>query len=221
MSALKKTKPQTTKSKKKNFSSFRYKEAFKQLNLTELISWTITADPTSPSDFFQTRLDRLQETFDLQSCEESKKLLIDAICEEAIHEFKQLKIWKGASIEGETACGVADYLVAQKKAYLEAPFLCIVAAKKDDFEQGTAQCLVEMQACQWENKQLGTTMDIYGIVSNGGTWQFFKLAVAGSAYQTPPYSINDIATVLGVLRYIFRQCQENIDKNIGDWSSLG
>jgi small-conductance mechanosensitive channel len=40
MSALKKT--QISKSKKKNFSSFKYKEAFKQLNLTELINWTIT-----------------------------------------------------------------------------------------------------------------------------------------------------------------------------------
>jgi hypothetical protein len=210
MPTAKKLKSQTPKSKKKNFSSFRYKEAFKQLNLTELMPWTIAATPAQPSDFFQMRLDRLHETFDLQSCEESKKLLIDAICEEAIHDFKTLKIWKGANLESETSCGIADYLVAQKKAYLEAPFLCIVEAKKDDFEQGTAQCLVEMQACQWENQQVGTAIDTYGIVSNGGTWEFYKLALAGAAYQTPPYSINDIATVLGVLRHIFQQCESNL-----------
>ena len=27
--------------------------------------------------------------------------------------------------------------------------MCVIEAKKDDFEQGAAQCLVEMQACQW------------------------------------------------------------------------
>jgi hypothetical protein len=207
------TKVKIPKSKKKNFSSFTYAEAFKQLNLTDLIPWHLDATPIEPSAFFKERLYRLEQLFDLQSCEESKKLLIDAICEEAMYDFKKLKIWKGANLTSDTSCGVADYLVAQKKAYLEAPFLCIVEAKKDDFEQGTAQCLVEMQACQWENQQVGTSMDVYGIVSNGGTWEFFKLALTGAAYQTSPYSINDIATVLGVLRYIFQQCENNLSRS--------
>ncbi len=50
-----------------------------------------------------------------------------------------MKIWKGAQLTDETASGYVDYLVAQRKRYLEAPFLCIVEAKKDDFEQGLAQ----------------------------------------------------------------------------------
>jgi hypothetical protein len=204
------TQSKTPKSKKKNFSSFTYAEAFKQLNLTHLIPWTIAAPPTSPSDFYQMRLDRLHKTFDLQSGKESKQLLIDAICEEAIHDFKKLKIWKGANLENETSCGIADYLIAQKKAYLEAPFLCIVEAKKDDFEKGTAQCLVGMQSCQWENKQVGSSIDAYGVVSNGAIWEFFKLALTGEVYQTLPYSISNISAVLGHLCYIFQQCENNL-----------
>jgi len=122
-----------TKTKKKNFSSFNYKEAFKQLNITELFLWDIDVEPVPISDFFRQGLERLQ-CFDLQSYEESKKLLIYAICEEAIQEFKTLKIWKGASLETDVTNGNVDYLVAEIKAYLEAPYLCIIEAKKDDFE---------------------------------------------------------------------------------------
>lgn len=104
--------------------------------------------------FFR-KVSRLQRVFDLRSYEESKKLLIDAICEEAILEFERLKIWKGAALESDTLTGNVDYLIAENKAYLEAPLACIIEAKKDNFEQGLAQCLVEMQACQWQNRQRG------------------------------------------------------------------
>jgi hypothetical protein len=56
-------------------------------------------------------------------------------------------------------------------------------AKKDDFEQGLAQCLVEMQACQWQNHQVSHDADILGIVTNGEGWQFYKLLLTGVVYR--------------------------------------
>lgn len=200
------------KSKKKNFSSFNYKDAFKQLNLIDLTSWKIDIPPLQPSTFFQERIARLEQSFDLQSYEESKKLLIDAICEEAISETKRLKIWKGAQLEGDIAAGYVDYLVAERKRYLEAPLLCIIEAKKDDFEQGLAQCLVEMQACQWKNRQINRNIDVLGIVTNGNTWQFYKLTTQGEVYETPAYSIGDMELLLGRLRHIFHLCEENLQR---------
>lgn len=129
--------------KKKNFASFKKVEAFKLLGLTDLQPWDIDAVPVAPSSFFQERLARLQRHFDLESGEEAKKLLIDAVCDEALEVTEHIKVWKAASLEGETATGIADYLMAERKRYLEAPFVCVVEAKKDDFEQGLAQCLVE------------------------------------------------------------------------------
>ncbi|MGK7902648.1 MAG: hypothetical protein AB4352_14785 [Hormoscilla sp.] len=196
-----------TKKKKKNFSSFKYKEACKQLNITELLLWDIEVEPVPISDFFRQRLERLQ-CFDLQSYEESRKLIIDAICEEAIQKFNTLKIWKGASLETEVTNGNVDYLVAARKAYLEAPYLCIVEAKKDDFEQGLAKCLVEMQACQWENKQIGKEIDVLGIVTNGDTWKFYQLTVDGNVYQTLSHAIGEMGTVLGLLRFLFQACTQ-------------
>jgi hypothetical protein len=196
--------------KKKNFSSFGTKEAYQQLNIKKLLPWVHASEPMPVSEFFKERMARLQRHFDLQTCEDSKKLLIDAICEEALEGCDRIKIWKGASLESSTTTGVADYLVAENKGYLETPYLCIVEAKKDNFEQGLAQCLVEMQACQWENQQTGRSIEILGIVSNGTTWQFYRLVPKGEVYETPAYSIGDLELLLGRLRYVFQRCEKNL-----------
>ena len=65
---------------------------------------------------------------------------------EAVLSFPRLKVWKGANLESDELQGAADYLISEDKAYLDIPFICIVEAKRDDFYQGLAQCLVEMQA---------------------------------------------------------------------------
>lgn len=207
MSAIKVVK--TTQPRKRNFSSFSYKEAFKQLNITQLSSWDIEFTPITPSDFFQQHLRRLKR-FDLITSEEAKKLIIDAILTEAIQDFECLKIWKASALESDTLSGEADYLLAENRAYLEAPLLCIVEAKKDDFEQGLAQCLVEMQACQWNDQQMGKMIDIMGIVTNGTTWQFYKLSTSGIVYETLPYSMSDVASILGLLHFVFQQCELNL-----------
>ena len=105
----------STKPRKRRFSGFNYKQACKQLNLTEVTVWDLKTESVPASDFFQERLQRLQY-FDLQSYEKSKKLLIDAICEEAIQGFDQLKIWKGASLESDVLWRNVDYLIADPNA---------------------------------------------------------------------------------------------------------
>jgi hypothetical protein len=199
-----------TQQRKKSFSSFTYKEAFKQLGITTLNRWTISAEPVQISDFFRQRLERLQR-FDLESFEVSKTLLIDAICEEGLEGFDRLKVWKGAYLEGETTCGNADYLIAQRRAYLEGPFVCVMEAKKDDFEQGTAQCLVEMQVCQALNQQLGRAIDVYGVVTNGEGWKFYRLSVAGQVYETLLHGIAEMPQLLGIVRAFFQQCEKNLE----------
>lgn len=200
---------QATQQRKKPFSSFTYRDAFKHLGVTELRRWEMVAAPVPVSDFFRQRLERLQR-FDLETLEVSKTLLIDAICEEGLEGFDRLKVWKGAYLEGETVCGNVDYLIAERRAYLEAPFGCVIEAKKDDFEQGAAQCLVEMHACQWVNRQMGQVMDIYGIVTNGEGWKFYRLAQSGDVFESLLFGIGDMPTLLGLLRAFFRLCYGNL-----------
>ncbi len=209
-----------SKPKRKNFSSFNKETAFIQLNIDELISWSLPVTPIPISTFFQERLDRLKRRFDLDSCEESKKLLIDAVCDEALENIDRLKIWKGANLESDTTCGVADYLIAERRGYLKTPFLCIIEAKRDDFEQGLAQCLVEMQACQWENQQTpqpdNWVINIFGIVTNGDTWQFYKLTAKGEVYGTSAYSIGDLELLLGRIHHVFHLCEQNLSPRLAE-----
>jgi hypothetical protein len=203
------------KLKKRNFSSFTYAEAYKQLGIKKIELWTIEAPIHTPSDFFNQRLERLAELFDLSNYEESKKLIIDAICEEALYGLNYLKIWKGPKIESDCLTGHADYVVAERKDYFDRPLLCVIEAKKDDFEQGLAQCLVEMQACQWQNRQpdgytdpIAPNTDTFGIISNGSSWRFCKLLPSGEVYQTVDYSTTMMDVLLGRLKYVFTQCNQ-------------
>ncbi|NJL91680.1 MAG: hypothetical protein HC916_19305 [Coleofasciculaceae cyanobacterium SM2_1_6] len=199
------------KSKKKNFSSFSLAEAYKQLGIITLLPWEFVSQNVPPSAFFEIRLERLQRHFDLRGYEESKKLLIDAFCEEAMENIDQLKIWKGARLESDILIGNADYLIAKKKDYLEAPFVCVVEAKKDDFEQGLAQCLVEMQACQWNNLQIGKEINAMGIITNAQSWIFYKLNPRGQVFESKIYSLGDPPALLGGLSYIFQECEKNLE----------
>jgi len=199
------------KVKKKSFSSFTMSEAYKHLGIKTLLPWSFQIAAFEPSDFFIQHLERLHRKFDLQSYEESKKLLIDAFCDEAMEGIENLKIWKGGKIESDVLIGNADYLIAEKQDYLDIPFLCIVEAKRDDFEQGLAQCLVVMQACQWQNNQVGRQIDILGVVTNAREWIFYKLAMTGIVYESRGYISDDTAQTLGALHYIFKECERNLD----------
>jgi hypothetical protein len=202
--------PKIPKSKKKSFSGFNLASAYKQLGIKTLMAWLLPALTLEPTDFFTQRLERLHRTFDLRTYEESKKLLIDAFCEEAMEGIEKLKIWKGGKIESDVLVSNADYLIAERQDYLDTPFLCIVEAKRDDFEQGLAQCLVEMQACQWQNNQAGKQLDVLGIVTNGQGWVFYKLTLAGAGYETRTYISDNAAQLLGALHYIFQECEKNL-----------
>ena len=198
------------KHKKKNFSSFSVIEAFKYLNIKDLQSWQIKSTPWEPSDFFRERLKKLEDLFDLQSYEESKKLLIDAICEEALSDCIHLRIWKGAQLSDDETTGYVDYLIAERQRYLDKPFLCIVEAKKDDFEQGLAQCLVEMKACQFNNNQVNRSIDVLGIVTNGEGWRFYQLKLDGTVLESGLYSTGNMADLLGRLHTLFLQCDRSV-----------
>ena len=174
-----------------------------------LMSWHLDVPPRPPSDILRVVLERL-ERFDLEGSEQAKTLLIDALFAEVVQAYPNLKIWKAAALDTDTHTGVADYLVAPYRAYLETPLLCAVEAKRDDFEKGRVQCLAEMVACQWNNRQAGLDLDVYGIVSNGQGWQFYKLTAQNEPYMTGLYGNEDLPRLLGVLDAVYAACAKNV-----------
>lgn len=205
---------QATKSQKIPFSKFRLDTAYKALNLRRLTPWEPqNCEDIHPSITFQAYLKRLQQSFDLERSEESKKLIIDLIFVEATTDFPNLKVWKGGALESAIARGAADYLITENMGYISTPMLCVVEAKKDDFEQGLAQCLVEMQACQWNNNNDGRSIDVFGIVTNGEGWKFYKFTTENQVYETPLYSLENLPKILGILNLIFLDCDRHLSQH--------
>lgn len=171
--------------------------------------WQIQAVPHKPSDILIANMKRL-EAFDLKATEQAKTLLIDTLFAEIVSEYSNLKIWKAATLKTDTLTGVADYLMAPRRAYIETPLLCVAEAKRDDFEQGAAQCIAEMAVCQWNNHREQTDIDIFGIVSNGQVWQFYKLNQQLQIFESRLYTVDDLNELLGALNYICAECAKNV-----------
>jgi hypothetical protein len=68
-----------------------------------------------------------------------------------------------------------------------------------------------MQACQWQNNQVGRQIDVLGVVTNAREWIFYKLAMTGIVYESRGYISDDTAQTLGALHYIFKECERNLD----------
>jgi hypothetical protein len=210
---------------KRKFSSFSYDEALQHLGIDTLQPWVLDVAELPLSSFFERRLKRL-DGFELNNSERGKELLIDAFCEEILERHPKLKIWKEAPLATIDTTGFVDYLIAPRRAYLAAPLLCVIEAKKDKFDTGTAQCLIGMVACSEQNAQaqpqhtgqhtaqaeVAATPPIttvHGIVSNGQIWQFLRLwrGERQQVWQTAPYTVREPSELLGALDHVFAACE--------------
>lgn len=191
--------------RRKEFSGFTLADALQIIGQDDLALWEPEAVEIPTSAFFEERMERMQ-LFDMTLSEMARQILIEAIFEEAGQPFKHLKIFKSVSLEGKEAGGFVDYLIAPSRLLPRTPLLCVAEAKKDDFERGMAQCLAEMHVCARQNEAEETATTVYGIVSNGATWQFFKRTPDGQYIRSGIYAITALPLLLGVLTHIFEDC---------------
>ncbi len=195
------------KSKRRNFSGFSLDEAFVEVQVEKLLEWQLEPTIVAGSEVFQAVLQRLKR-FDTRRNERGRELMIDAILAEALFGFEGLKAWKGAPLEAEGLTGEADYLITPDRDYLASPYLCAVEAKKDDFEKGLAQCLVEMKACWLNNRDAGRKIEVLGIVTNGTGWKFYRWAAIGQVYETSMYGEHEMPVLLGALNQVLQMCDD-------------
>jgi len=84
--------------------------------------------------------------------------------------------------------GFPEYILAMRsplgKVVFDKPYLLIVEAKQDNFNWGWGQCLAEMVAADRLHGE--TPITIFGIVSNGITWEFGKLEQQGFTHYPAP-----------------------------------
>jgi len=194
---------------KRNFSALTLKDALLLLQQGELLPWDFQAPPRPPGVFLTEALIRFR-SFDTENTEAAKLLLVDALFAEIVPNHPNLKVWKAMPLESDTLIGVSDYLIAPRLAYLALPLLCVAEAKRDDFVRGRAQCLAEMVACRDNNRQEGHDTDVFGIVSNGQVWQFYKLARTGEVFESRLFSTNYLPDLLGTLDFVCAECARRV-----------
>ncbi|MEH2275660.1 MAG: hypothetical protein V7K40_12960 [Nostoc sp.] len=119
-------------------------------------------------------------------------------------------LWSHYSLNNdEKLSGFPEYILAKRsplwKVVFDKPYFILVEAKQDNFETSWAQCLAEMIAAQRLNGELSIT--IFGIVSNGVTWQFGKLEGEIFTRNILPSTIYELNKLFATINYIFQQCE--------------
>jgi hypothetical protein len=82
----------------------------------------------------------------------------------------------------------------------------VVEAKLDDFAKAWGQCLAAMLAAQ----KLNAVPDqpVYGIATNGRSWEFAMLTHNEFTQQQEPLALGDLDDLARALHTIFRACRD-------------
>ena len=134
--------------------------------------------------------------------------IISPILELVSDQYELLKIWSHVPYNVDQEKGLVgepDYLVAPKTKYgdMGVPPLCIVEAKKDNFEEGWTQALAEMVAASLQGRE-----ECYGIVTTGNTWAFGKLEK--KVFTRDPKKLSATANlqeIFDVLNWLFHRAE--------------
>jgi len=182
----------------------------KKFNIKQIEQPFITVVQTTiPPEFLQD-FEFVYKNIDVFSSEASRcETIIFPILKEVYKKYhEQLSLWIQKYIAyDDDLNGAPDYLLATKselgKKVLESPLLAVVEAKKNDFEQGWGQCLVELVAIQKLNNLPNLTY--YGIVSDGNVWQFGKLTADLFIQDPASFTLDQLEEIFGALTFVFDQ----------------
>jgi len=114
--------------------------------------------------------------------------IISPILNIVSRNYEQLNVWSHVPYnidEKQGLVGEPDYLIAPRTKYgsMAKPSLCVIEAKRDDFEKGWAQAMAEMVASSLLDAKI-----CYGIVTTGKIWEFGKLE--NNVFTIDPISIS-------------------------------
>jgi hypothetical protein len=180
----------------------KYRIKYTEANFVEIQPMKLPEPFREEFEFNRTHLDIF--TSEASRCELAILPLIREVYKAF---FDKYILWVRKSITyDDDLNGTPDYMVSTRselgKTIIGLPLVMIVEAKKNDFEQGWAQCLSELYAAQKLNGD--DSMPIYGIVTDGNFWQFGKLLKSTFVKNTVSYSIDDLSELFSAVMFIFQ-----------------
>jgi len=152
----------------------------KKYNIRYVEAEFLSFNPVTPSETFVHEFEFSKTHFDIFSSEASRcENIIYPVLREVCKKFvTHYSLWSHAAISADsTLSGTPDYMIASRSELginiLGTPLLLIAEAKQNNFTKGWGQCLAELVASQIINES--QERPVYGIVTDGETWQFGKL----------------------------------------------
>jgi hypothetical protein len=167
---------------------------------------TVQAVQPSP-----TLLENLQPDSEIMLGSEASKshFIIAPVIREIVRRNKQqFSVFPGYTFDVDPEKGLVgscDFIFTKttKTAKIESPVFFIVEAKNESLETGGPQCIAEMYAAKIFNERKSKQMKpLYGVVTFGREWQFYKLDGNTVTQDSDIYPIKDLPMLLGVLQHI-------------------
>ncbi|CAO3638912.1 unnamed protein product [Cunninghamella blakesleeana] len=144
--------------------------------------------------------------------EAKRRRFVDAIIMNVVDTYrdKNVNILLEELIEGEDVKGPVDYIMVNDK-YI----LIVIEAKKDDFEQGRAQLLMQLYNAYIKNIENGSPKNhtIYGIITTGELWEFIWCKGNGNINTT-----NDVkSNIMWCYKDKIQPIEKDLEKNQEQW----
>ncbi len=154
---------------------------------------------------------RLSEKASFVSEEAVCERIISRILELLDDHYTDFLVWSHIAYnvdEKNDLAGRPDFLVAPKtkQGRMDVPPLCIVEAKRQDWEQGWAQALAEMYAASTQGANI-----CYAVVTSGKAWEFGKLN--NGVFTKDPNQISatdNLQKVFDTLNWLFNEVDKTI-----------
>ena len=189
-----------------DFSLSSVKKAF-QLNLIEKADLFADCAELQPSLLLR---ETLKENLSLALASNTEKsrseMLIAPILIDLRRQYSNhIGIFSGINFTVDPVQGLngnCDFLISYSDDLLliTAPIITLVEAKKEDLNGGLGQCIAEMIAAQYFNRQEENEIkEIYGVVTSGTVWKFLKLSDRNVWIDLTEYYLDNLPKILGVL----------------------
>ena len=160
-----------------------------------------------PSNFLQETLRfNLPLALEINSEKARSELIVAPILVEIKKRLpERMSLFSGREFNVDPARGLSgycDFLISRspEQLVIESPVIALVEAKNDNILSGLGECMAETIAAQiFNHRQENDIQTIYGVVTTGSIWKFFKLEGIAIEIDTDEYFINNVAKILGIL----------------------
>jgi hypothetical protein len=190
------------------YNQFTFADVVTRFGLTVDTWQDLFADvrPVAPAPHVRANIEMFGPVALSNNTEKSRsELLVAPVLSEVLRQAQfRVSYYSGTTFDVDKEqglSGVADYLFTRGPQLPEvaAPILVVVEGKNESMPSGYGQCAAEMIAAQRMNQRAKVPDEVvYGCVTIGSDWKFFRLRGTTLNVDRPQYSIAQLDKLIGI-----------------------